>query len=95
MLPLSLVRAESGHNGASGRQGLCFRAKSDGHTDGQRGCLSRDQSRERTALGSKGTDLGEVTVAGEVTAEAMLPLEICVCPFLILPPKNLPGDLIT
>ena len=46
-------------------------------------------------MGSKGTDHGEVKVAGEVTADAMLPLEVCVCPFLMLPPKNLPGDLIT
>lgn len=34
-------------------QEVCFRTESDTHTDGQTGCLSRDQSRERTALGSK------------------------------------------
>ena len=48
---------------------MCFRTESDRHTDVQTGCLSRDQSRERTTLGSKEIGQGDVKVAGEVTAK--------------------------
>ena len=37
--------------------------------DGQTRCLSRDQSRERTALGSRETGQEDVKVAGEVRAK--------------------------
>ena len=48
---------------------MCFRTESDRHRDVQTGCFSRDQSRERTTLGSKEIGQRDVKVAGEVTAK--------------------------
>lgn len=57
-------------NGVSCWQEVCFRTESDGHTDGQTGCLSRDQSRElECSLAQRRQIDGMCKVAGEVTAK--------------------------